>query len=282
VRDDVVDHDVPALVGTLRAQFPLEHHNKLGFFSALAALCVFQMAIIHRRRRWLWLAATAIPVWALVLTLNRGGLVGLAAGAFTMGVLINWRVALPVTLAVALAIAVFVISPLGRDARISSQIRSVFSSQTYDDPISSMTYRFRGWQGSLRIIRDNPLFGVGYSWRNFEDIYPSYAVPEEVQNKPHAHNVWLEVAVETGLLGAIGFAVFQLGLLAASIRAHWRRPDSWLALLIGLQMIIFVVGLISYYMREQLGILIWAVFGMSLAWLALRRDAECAQEEAQA
>ena len=49
-----------------------------------------------------------------------------------------------------------------------------------------------------------------------------------------------------------------------------------------LQLLIIVVGLISFYLREQLGVIIWAIFGVSLASITLAEDEAREAEEAEA
>jgi hypothetical protein len=278
IHEKFVDHDIPQDPSSLRAQYPLEHHNKLGFFAALMTLLVIHVSTTGVRRPWLWRSAAIIPLWALMLTLNRGGLIGLVLAAAIVALLANWRRAL-VFGAVALVAAI-----LAMPAHVREWYMTIFQEETYTDQLSSMTYRFNGWRGALNMIADHPVFGVGYSWRNFEDLYPQYAVPEEVQRKPHAHNNFLEYAVEIGVPGALGFVVFQIGLLIASVRLWFRRRrrDGPLATLIALQLVILIVGQISYYFRAQLGVVIWSILAISLAAVALESRAEESGPEAPA
>lgn len=262
VENDVILHTIPDEPLTLRAQYPLEHHNRLGFLSGLTAMLLFHVGLTTPRWRWVWWLATIIPIWSLVLALNRGGMVGLFIAGTATGLLLNWRWTLVMLVVAVLALALL-LPPYSR-AHFLTPLRA----DTYRDEMSSMTYRFNGWRGSLRIIGEHPVFGVGYSWKIFERIYPAYAVPEEVQNKPHAHNNFLEIAIETGIPGAIGFAIFQIGLIGACLLAFLRRrPSLEMAGLLGVLIYIFTVGAISYFLREQLGVIIWGLFGLAVALL---------------
>lgn len=275
-RDEkIVRHDVPTDPGTLRAQFPLEHHTLLGYFAALLTLLLVYLGVTGARRPWLWWVATAIPLWTLLLTLNRGGMLGLLFATLAVALLANWRIGLALIAVVALCV-VLVVPPQTRGHYLSA-----FNWQTYRDESSSMVYRFRGWRGALAMIRDHPLTGIGYSWKNFEETYPRYAGPDEVEMKPHAHNIWLEVAAECGVPAAVGFAVFQIGLLVASMRAWLRRGRrlSDLAVLIALQLLILVVGMISYYMRRQMGLVTWLIFAFALVTLDLERRRQASEQE---
>jgi putative inorganic carbon (HCO3(-)) transporter len=266
--EKVVGQDVPGDLNHLRAQFPLRHHNKLGFFAALSTLLLVHLGVTRRRTRWLWVTAALVPLWALGLTLSRGAMAGLAVGALGAAVLSNWRCTL------FLLVGGTALMGAISSTRVGLQIRSIVDPVTYTDPFSSMTFRRRGWTGAFKMIQDHPLTGVGYSWKNFKDLYPSYALPEEIENKVHAHNDWIEYAVEIGVLGALGLAVFQIGLLGASVRVWRRTRDPTLPFLVGLQLTILVAGMVDFYQRQTLGLIIWAVFGICVAWLGLIRDGE--------
>ena len=54
------------------------------------------------------------------------------------------------------------------------------------------------------MISDYPITGVGLG--NFNKVYNSgYRLKETVQDLPHSHNNILQIWVETGTIGVIGF-----------------------------------------------------------------------------
>ena len=77
----------------------------------------------------------------------------------------------------------------------------------------------------LRVIEDNPVFGVGI--KNFKAHCPQSATEAEVGNACfyiHPHQVWLHITSETGLLGAAGFLTVFVLALTPAVRL-WR---SWI------------------------------------------------------
>lgn len=84
--------------------------------------------------------------------------------------------------------------------------------------------RLKIWENSLDIVKDNPIFGVGFD--NFELAYPNPKIPtgimmvttmEEAKTPitsyyvvDNAHNVYLHTAVSTGLLGLIPYLLLCL------------------------------------------------------------------------
>jgi len=69
------------------------------------------------------------------------------------------------------------------------------------------TSRLRVWKDSFRIIQDFPWTGTGLG--TFQFIFPKYSSVPVLPRFHHAHNDWLELLVETGILGS--------GLMATAI-----------------------------------------------------------------
>jgi O-antigen ligase len=76
------------------------------------------------------------------------------------------------------------------------------------------------WRDSLRIIRDFPLTGVGSG--NFANAMRVYQSGDRTYSWNEAHNGYLQVAAEGGLLFVIPVAV----ALVAMCRAGWRAASA--------------------------------------------------------
>lgn len=159
------------------------------------------------------LALRAIPLLVagvtLGLTQSKGGLLALAAALAVMFVLARWGgmgragrglVALAATggAAVLALVAFGVVDPLGL-AR----------------PASSMGFRGGYWLGAWEVFREHWLAGVGLD--GFADHYVRFksAVAGETQR---AHNDWLQIAAELGVVGFAAYVLFWGVLLARSAR----------------------------------------------------------------
>ncbi len=89
-------------------------------------------------------------------------------------------------------------------------------------PVGEQLVRLGGgrpdiWRNSLALISDYP--GTGYGLGGFEMVYASYALLTHVGHTMHAHNLWLDIWLEQGLLGIVAFC----GLLVNGI---WPRLHS--------------------------------------------------------
>jgi O-antigen ligase len=66
--------------------------------------------------------------------------------------------------------------------------------------------RLAHWEAALAMLADHPLLGVGIG--NYVPVYPAYAVPGWKDPLGHAHNQYLNVAAETGLVGLAAYLIF--------------------------------------------------------------------------
>jgi O-antigen ligase len=73
-------------------------------------------------------------------------------------------------------------------------------------------------------FKERPIYGFGAG--SFESSFQRYPGPEVPLHYDHAHNDYLQFAIEYGLIGFIPLAGFVLLALYHALRALWRR-DSW-------------------------------------------------------
>ncbi|HBB31314.1 MAG TPA: putative bicarbonate transporter, IctB family [Cyanobacteria bacterium UBA8803] len=165
------------------------------------------LAAIFAWQRWLpkALAVTMFFVNSacLVLTYSRGGWIGFVICLFVLLVLLvywyitqlppAWRPwAMPVLLGGcvgAILLAVVFVPP------VRDRVASIFVGR--ED--SSNNFRINVWSAVMDMIRDRPILGIGPGNNAFNKIYPLYQRPRYTALS--AYSIWLEVAVETGIIG---------------------------------------------------------------------------------
>ena len=59
------------------------------------------------------------------------------------------------------------------------------------------------------MLEDHFLGGIGIGVNVFQKVYPRYAL-SAIEAAPHSHNLYLQILVETGILGLFLFMVFLL------------------------------------------------------------------------
>jgi putative inorganic carbon (HCO3(-)) transporter len=84
--------------------------------------------------------------------------------------------------------------------------------------------RLAHWQAAGGMVSDHPLLGVGIG--NYVPVYPAYAVPGWKDPLGHAHNYYLNMAAEAGLLGLGAYLLFLL----ACFRHGWSATRSLVGL----------------------------------------------------
>ena len=161
--------------------------------------CTAAGRILFRNNDRAW-AALVMPalVAALAVTLSRNAWVGACAGIGLLLVIRDFRLValLPVLAAVFIAVA-----PAPLTDRLYSTFRlNTFrhASETTESSLQSNRDRLAMIRSGLRIIKDDPLTGVGPDM--VIQVYPGYRDPRAVkQLNPHLHNVPLQIAAERGL-----------------------------------------------------------------------------------
>jgi O-antigen ligase len=203
-------------VVTGRAQAGFAHPNVLAFFLQLT----LGPALVMLRRpqlaqRLAVSAAVGMMIAGLALTLSRAAFLGTAVMLIILLASSPFR-----RLAAALAVIVVVLAVTNFDnilssseiSQVSQRISTVSSVQGVgQDP------RVAIWSVTPRIVADHFVLGVGEG--NFYTASVRYGVflPDHTPFD-HAHNLFLTVAAELGL---VGLAIFG-GFLIAVGRAAWR------------------------------------------------------------
>lgn len=163
--------------------------------------------------RWFAAAVAGADLSAFVLTQSRGGIVGLVV-ALLAAVAFAGR-ARPRIVALVLTLVA-----IGLGYYLTYTPAHVFESGARGGLSAASSGRTDEWQVALRVVAGHPIGGVGLG--NYPIVEPSYAthtlnlnfVQFIVKFRQVAHNMYLEVAAEVGLVGLLVF----LTILALPLR----------------------------------------------------------------
>jgi O-antigen ligase len=99
-----------------------------------------------------------------------------------------------------------------------------------NDANYAVVERLAHWQAGVRMIEAHPWTGVGFS--NYQPVYEQYRLLNWPMPLGHAHNIYLNVAAETGLPGLLAYLGLWAAIFALTIRALGRLSGAtrWLAL----------------------------------------------------
>jgi putative inorganic carbon (hco3(-)) transporter len=200
----------------------------------------------------------------LVLAQSRGALLGAAVAVAIVSSLWNRRwLLLWLVVVVGMVAGAFSLGPEGLLEM------ALGPSDVLD--VTSLRGRQELWQRGLAMVRDSPLTGVGLGMVDpmFRQLYPTLLLgPDKVLK--HTHNIYLQAAAETGLVGLIAHLSLYLSLLALLIRRVLDRTagqQRTLALALLGSLIVFLThGLFEVItFAPRAAIVVWGLFGLMVA-----------------
>ncbi len=112
--------------------------------------------------------------------------------------------------------------------RIQSATQETFSfSDVRGVDINPENYplveRLAHWQAAINMGTTHPFLGVGLG--NYETAYPDFRLIYWKYPLGHAHNYYLNVFAETGMIGVISYVSMWLVLFVVTWRTSRRQPD---------------------------------------------------------
>lgn len=125
--------------------------------------------------------------------------------------------------------------------------------------------RWHMWQAAIRMIQDRPILGHGLN--TFMANYLDYWVGGQRQPR-YAHNCYLQMTAETGVVGLVAFVWLLWLLLSRVVDVLRRDRPKDQALLVG-----YAAGLVAFALQSGIdtnfyalrqAVLFWVVAGLSL------------------
>lgn len=95
---------------------------------------------------------------------------------------------------------------------LRARIFSIFAMRSD----SSNSFRFNVYHSCIDMFKDNWLLGIGVGNQNFREIYGLYM--KTGFDALSAYNIYLEIAVESGIFALIAFLAFIVSLLRVAIK----------------------------------------------------------------
>jgi putative inorganic carbon (HCO3(-)) transporter len=207
-------------------------------------------------------------LYAMILTGSRSGLIGVAIVGLGIWLKSNNKALLSV---------VFAIACVGALATMSSDMRdrylSIFGGG--EKNAATASERYEGMREQFHVIFHKPIFGHGLGTSAEANYHFSSGGPYGGRALP-AHNLYLEVAQELGLLGFLVFMMFLKSILTGFLQiraqlARERRGDYVAKLLNGME-VWLAMGLIFSFASYGLSSYDWYMFaGMAVVLLRLQQ-----------
>jgi putative inorganic carbon (HCO3(-)) transporter len=217
-----------------RAFFPFITPNALGGYLAMILPLVF----IKRVNSWM-----AIPLFAaLLLTKSLGGFLSLIVALIIIIYLQNRLSKKGVILTLGLLIAILIIFWL-RSATAKQHIHPFFST----------IMRINYWRETLEIIKGSPLTGVGLG---------NFNLPQS----RYAHNSYLQLWAETGILGLISFLWLIGKVIKTGLKKLKENPyRNEIIFLVFVNLIFLIHNFLDFtFFLPEISLIWWLILGLCM------------------
>ena len=237
------------------------HHLTFGGYLMLTFLLASVLLLHAKRsglRRIIDFCAPIVLGFCLVFSYARSAWLGVVMGILAFGVLKGGKFILLMMVGICvLALLIYVVEPTSWD-----RVKEVNLSK--DQPEST---RIRLWQTSLAMIKKSPIWGVGLG--GWGVLFDEYKVEGVYAATCHPHNDYLNVAVNTGLLGLLAYLSIWAVFLYSTVRSVRKNTSRRLARSVQMGGAVAIVaflfaGLLQcYYTDAEVNMLVMFILGLT-------------------
>ncbi len=224
-------------------------------------LALVFFAAIRWKKKFGLIAVSLLLAACLLLTFARGAWLGFFAGFLFLFAFTGWKrfAAALIILGLLLSLTVAFAPPA-----IKAQLGGSFTSLGVD---TSSADRLLIWKTGWKMFLDKPLFGHGLN--TFMSVFERYK-PPEYSEIVYAHNCFLQIAAETGIIGLLVFLWFCASILVRAISKFFSSHDKLVkAAVIGAAACIIATLTNSFVDTNlyslPLAVLFWSLCGLAAA-----------------
>ena len=255
-----VDNDMFSSI-TFRAAATLDNPNMLGQYLILAI--PLGGAKLLSAKSWsgraFWFCCCALMCVCMLLTFSRGAWLGLLFAGAVFVVLLNPRLMLLIPVALA---AMWFVLPETVTARFAS-IGNLSDAST--------SYRVYIWMGTVAMLKNYWLCGIGPGAEAFNMVYPAYSYSGIVA--PHSHNLFLQIVCDAGIAALAVFVIllfvyFRMMCSAVSGERDWSSRVHQVA---------FTSGVFGFMVQAMTDYSFYNYRVLFLFWAYLALGALCAR-----
>lgn len=230
---------IPALYAVVAALFIDKKYN----FAILGGICALLSSV------------------ALFLTGCRGSYIGMMVilgGTFLVSAKYLWQNYKAIYISIVGGCVALMTSAILLSASLRARILSIFAMRQD----SSNSFRFNVYQSSFNMFKENWLLGIGCGNKNFREIYGIYM--RTGFDALSAYNIFLEIAVESGIFALIAFLGFIITNIVDGVRIILKSTDTKQVIFLSAAVIsicaLMVHGLVdTVFFRPQLQFIFWTM-----------------------
>lgn len=248
--------------GTLQ---PLNPNLLGGYFvagiPALYGLSAYCFVDKKYRLSLIGLLLAFLSTLTLFLTGCRGSYIGMLvilSGMFAVSAKYLWQNYKTIYLSFVGGVAAFATTVILCISSLRARVLSIFAMRQD----SSNSFRFNVYQSSVEMFKDNWLLGIGVGNKNFREIYGLYM--KTGFDALSAYNIYLEIAVESGIFALIAYLGFLITLINNAIKFIWKSTDTKSVILVAATLIsicaVSIHGFVdTVFFRPQIQFVFWTM-----------------------
>lgn len=234
---------IPALYG-LSAYFLADKKYKLSIVGVVLAL---------------------LSTLTLFLTGCRGSYIGMMVifcSMFAVSAKYLWRNYKTIYLSVVGGVVAFATSAILLVSSLRARVLSIFAMRQD----SSNSFRFNVYHSSVEMFKDNWLLGIGVGNQNFREIYGLYM--KTGFDALSAYNIFLEIAVESGIFALIAFVGFLITLVKNSVQFILKSENTKSVIFVATAVIsicaVCIHGFVdTVFFRPQIQFVFWTMVAIA-------------------
>ena len=234
---------IPALYG-LSAYFLADRKYKLSIVGVVLAL---------------------LSTLTLFLTGCRGSYIGMMVifcSMFAVSAKYLWKNYKTIYLSVVGGVVAFATSAILLVSSLRARVLSIFAMRQD----SSNSFRFNVYHSSVEMFKDNWLLGIGVGNQNFREIYGLYM--KTGFDALSAYNIFLEIAVESGIFALIAFVGFLITLVKNSVQFILKSENTKSVILVATAGIsicaVCIHGFVdTVFFRPQIQFVFWTMVAIA-------------------
>ncbi len=255
-----VDSDMFSSI-QFRVPATLDNPNMLGQYLILA-IPVGGAKLLAQKdwpgRVWYFLCCAAMCL-CMLLTFSRGAWLGLLFAGAVFVVLLNPRLILLAPFALAALWFVLPDTVINRFASIGNMSDA------------STSYRVYIWMGTLAMLKNYWLCGIGPGTEAFNRVYPAYSYNSIIA--PHSHNLFLQIVCDAGIAALAVFLILMFVYFRMMCAALHREED-WTS---RLNQVAFTGGVCGFLVQAMTDYSFYNYRVLFLFWAYLAIGALCAR-----
>ena len=237
-------------------------------------LVAFSINAKERNSRFLTKVLLIIFITCIVFTWSRAAWVALIIGALVFAILYtkkSFRI-------FGVALLAIPMLPIMLPIEIIERFLSIIN---FSD--SSIAYRIYTWKGTLNVISDFWISGIGYGDSAFQAIYPSYALPGS-EAAPHSHSLILQILLCMGIIGLLVFvfAIFFNFQKCFEYIKNNRESNSKVFVIASIVSTVsaLIMGVFDYiWYNQRIFYLFWLVLSIGCAFVRVNNYEKNRQSE---